>query len=96
MIARLDNTTKFRLLDFKILHQFPDFGCRAKLCWGKSCVEERDAPTQILLGARNWRYCVLSHYGMWLEFRDDSNPYVILRLTRSTETEVMVFVPGKI
>ena len=46
----------------------------------KNCDEERGAPTQVLLGACNWRYCVLSHLGMWLEFRfefgNDGNPYV--------------------
>ena len=81
MIARLDDTAKFRLPDLKVLQQYPDFGWTAKLCWAKNCDEERDAPTQILLGARNWRYCVLSHLGMWLEFRfefgdNDGNEYV--------------------
>ena len=37
-------------------------------------MEERDAPTQVLLGARNWRYCVLSHLGMWLELHFELNP----------------------
>ena len=32
MIARLDDTATFRLPDLKVLHQYPDFGCTAKLC----------------------------------------------------------------
>ena len=64
MIARLGGTAKFRLPDLKAFQQFPDFGCTAKLFWAKTCMEERDAPTQMLFGARNWRYCVLSHLGM--------------------------------
>ena len=37
-------------------------------------MEERDAPTQVLFGARNWRYCVLSHLGMWLKLHFELNP----------------------
>ena len=46
---------------------------------GKKLWEERGAPTQILIGASNWQYCVLSQLGMWLKFRfecgDDGNLY---------------------
>ena len=46
----------------------------------KSCNEECDAPTQILLNARNWRCCVLSDLGMWIkfcfEFDNDGNSYM--------------------
>jgi hypothetical protein len=74
MIARLDDTAKFRLPDLKPFFKYPDFGVTARLCWAKNCMEERDAPTQVLLGARNWRYCVLSHLGMWLELHFELNP----------------------
>jgi hypothetical protein len=53
MIARLDDTAKFRLPDLKPFFKYPDFGVTARLCWAKNCMEERDAPTQVLLGARN-------------------------------------------
>ena len=46
----------------------------------KSCNEEGGAPTQILLNARSWRYCVLSDLGMWLkfcfEFGNNGNSYM--------------------
>jgi len=74
MIARLDDTAKFRLPDLKGFRQYPDLGCTAKLCWAKNCMEERDAPTQVLFGARNWRYCTLQHLGMWLELHYELNP----------------------
>ena len=74
MIARLDDTAKFRLPDLKSFQKYPDFGVSARLCWAKNCMEERDAPTQVLFGARNWRYCVLSHLAMWLELHFELNP----------------------
>ena len=58
MIARLDDTAKFRLPELKPSVRYPDFGVTAKLCWAKNCMEERDASTQVLFGARNWRYCL--------------------------------------
>ena len=58
MIARLDDTAKFRLPELKPFVRYPDFGVTAKLCWAKNCMEERDASTQVLFGARNWRYCL--------------------------------------
>ena len=44
-------------------------------------MEERDTPTQILLSARNWGYCVLSHLRMWLDLHfelnsEDKNEFV--------------------
>ena len=37
-------------------------------------MEERDAPTQILIGAEDWRYCTLSLLGGWLEYHYLLNP----------------------
>ena len=53
MIARLDDTAKFRLPELKPFLRYPDFGCTAKLCWAKNCMEEWDALTQVLLGTHN-------------------------------------------
>ena len=44
MIARLDDTSKFRSPDLQPFLQFPDYGVTAKLCWTKNCMEERDPP----------------------------------------------------
>jgi len=69
MIARIDDTAKFRALNLQPLEDFPFFGVTARLCWSKNCYEERDAPTQILFEAGDWgwRYCVLSLLASWLE-----------------------------
>ena len=72
MIARLDDTAKFRKADLQPFHAYPEFGVTAKLCWAKNCREERDAPTQVIFGAGDWRYCVLSLLGVWLESNYES------------------------
>ena len=74
MIARIDDTAKFRAPDLQPLEDFPFFGVTARLCWSKNCYKERDAPTQILFGAEDWRYCVLSLLASWLELHFLLNP----------------------
>ncbi|KAL3773982.1 hypothetical protein ACHAW5_000582 [Stephanodiscus triporus] len=74
MIARIDDTAKFRAPDLQPLEGFPFFGVTAKLCWSKNCYEERDAPFQILFGAEDLRYCVLGLLASWLELHFLLNP----------------------
>jgi hypothetical protein len=74
MIARVDDSAKFRSPDLKIFHQFPDIGVIAKLCWSKNVMDERDAPDQVLLGAFDHRYCVLIGLALWLEYHCMLNP----------------------
>lgn len=74
MIARLDDTAKWRHPDLNPLPEYPDYGVTVKLCWSKNCLEERDAPTQVLFGAMDWRYCPLNLVGTWLELHFTLNP----------------------
>jgi len=37
-------------------------------------VDERDCPHQVLIGAMDTRYDVLSNLGVWLEFHFELNP----------------------
>ena len=68
MAARGDDTAKACLADMKPFHQYPDYGIiTIKLCWSKNVMEERDAPTQLLVGAMDYRYCVLTSTALWLE-----------------------------
>ena len=51
------------------------------LCWAKNCREERDAPTQIIFDAADWRYCVLLLLGVWIkshfkEYPDNDSNFV--------------------
>lgn len=74
LIARLDDTAKFRLPELQPYHQFPNYGVTGRLCWSKAVMEERDAPRQLLVGAQDWRYCVLSNMAQWLEYHFTLNP----------------------
>ncbi len=67
MAARGDDTAKARLADMKPFHQFEDYGVTMRLCWSKNVQEERDSPTQLLVGAMDHRYCVLTALALWLE-----------------------------
>lgn len=74
MVARLDDTAKWRQPDLMEFEEYPEFGILCKLCWSKNCFEERDAPTQLLIGAMDPRYCALSLIGVWLEYHFMVNP----------------------
>ena len=67
MAARGDDTAKARLADMLPFYQYQDYGITIKLCWSKNVTEERDAPTQLLVGAMDYRFCVLTSLALWLE-----------------------------
>jgi hypothetical protein len=74
MIARLDDSTKFRLPDLKTFNKYPEFGIVTRLCWSKNVLDERDAPDQILLGSVDHHYCALIGLGTWLKFHFTMHP----------------------
>ena len=74
LIARVDDTAKLRAFSVQPFHAFKDYGITVMLCWAKNCREERDAPTQIIFGAADWRYCLLSLLGVWIESRFEAYP----------------------
>ena len=74
MIAWVDDMAKLRSPDLKPFFQFPDYGITAKLCWTKNTNEEREPPTQLMFGVRDWRYCVVLLLAGWLEYHFKLNP----------------------
>jgi hypothetical protein len=74
LIGRVDDTAKLRAPDLQPFQQFENYGITGRLCWSKNVMEERDAPTQILFGAMDWRYCALSNLAPWLEHHFTLNP----------------------
>ena len=40
---------------------------------GQKTIKERESPTQILFGSRNWRSCVISLIAIWLEYHLELN-----------------------
>jgi len=69
LIARVNNVSKVYIADIWPHPQF-DFALVTKLCWSKNAMDERNCPDQMLLGAKDWQYCVLVglaiHLKTWL------------------------------
>ena len=74
MIGRLDDCSKFRLPELLSYSSYPDWCITARLNWSKNVVDERDCPNQVLMGAMDTRYDVLSNLGVWLEYHFELNP----------------------
>jgi hypothetical protein len=66
MIARNDDVAH---IDWDSIMSNPqyDFALKTKLRWSKNVNEERDAPEQIMLGAADWKWCVILGLAIHLE-----------------------------
>ena len=67
LIARIDDTAHVRKDSIQVCPQFPEIALVTRLRWSKNVREERDAPTQIILGAMNPIYCMLLAFSIFLE-----------------------------
>lgn len=74
MIARVDDSAKWRSPDLQPLEDFENYGVTVRLPWAKNVMDPRDAPTQVLFGAMDWRYCAISLLAVWLEYHYMINP----------------------
>lgn len=52
MIGRIDDSCRFVMKEL-YAHDSFDFALRGRMCWSKNVMEERDCPTQIILGAND-------------------------------------------
>ena len=52
LIARIDDTVHVMMDEVKVHPQF-EFSLTMRMRWTKNCLEERDAPEQIVLGSMN-------------------------------------------
>jgi hypothetical protein len=66
LIARNDDTAHVDGEEIKDSPQF-DFTLKTKLRWSKNVHEEREAPEQIMIGAGDWKFCVLLGLAIHLE-----------------------------
>jgi len=66
LIARVDDVSKIFVADLRPHLRF-HFALVTKLCWSKNVMDERDCPNQIILGAKDRRYCVLLGLAIHLE-----------------------------
>ena len=66
LIGRIDDTCQFMLAELAT-HDVHPFALRARMCWSKNVMEERQAPSQIILGAHDPDFCTLLNLGLYLE-----------------------------
>ena len=67
LIARLDDVANFSHSDITPHIEY-DFALKSKMCWSKNVLEERSAPSQIILGARDPNFCTLLALAIHFEF----------------------------
>ena len=48
-------------------HDVHPFALKARMCWSKNVMEERQAPSQIILGSHDPDFCTLLNVGLYLE-----------------------------
>ena len=60
--------------DLVIYEPFPQYAVKITVAWSKNVREERDAPSQLLIGAMDSRFCVLLNLGLWMEFIAEQHP----------------------
>ena len=66
LIGRIDDTCQFMLSELGT-HDVHPFALKARMCWSKNVMEERQAPSQIILGAHDPDFCTLLNVGLYLE-----------------------------
>jgi hypothetical protein len=67
LIARIDDTAHVLAKEVKVHNHF-DFALTVRLRWTKNCLEERDAPEQIVLGSSDPDFCVLIALAIYIQY----------------------------
>ena len=67
LIARVDDAAHV-LMNKIWAHGMFDYALQVRLRWTKNCLEERDAPEQIILGASDQDFCVLTSLSIHLQY----------------------------
>ena len=67
LIGRLDDVANFSHEDLTPHGEF-DFALKSKMCWSKNVLEERGAPDQIILGAKDPYFCTILALAIHFEF----------------------------
>jgi hypothetical protein len=77
LIARIDDTTQVLIDNIRVHDSFCN-ALKTRLNWSKNVSEERDAPWQIVIGAMDTAFCVLTSLALWMELNFRSNPNALL------------------
>jgi hypothetical protein len=67
LIARIDDTAHVKSCDLKV-HPLFEFALSVRLRWTKNCLEERDAPEQIILGSMDPDFCLIVALSVYLQY----------------------------
>ena len=67
LIARVDDAAHVLMSELQP-HGLFDYALRVCLRWMKNCLEERDAPEQIILGSSDQDFCVLTSLSIHLQY----------------------------
>jgi hypothetical protein len=77
LLARIDNTIQITIDNIRVHNEFSNC-LKTKLNWSKNVQEERDAPRQMMMGRKDWDYCVLISIGLWLKLNLMTNGSVMM------------------
>ena len=66
LIACIDDTCQFMMNELVVHDLFP-FALRGRMQWSKNVLEERQCPSQIILGSNDPDFCALLNVGIYLE-----------------------------
>ena len=67
LIARVDDAAHVLMSELRA-HGLFDYALQVCLRWMKNCLEERDAPEQIILGSSDQDFCVLTSLSIHLQY----------------------------
>jgi hypothetical protein len=67
LIARVDDVANIFASEL-CCHPQIDFALVVHLCWTKNCIDERSAPSQIILGAMDSNFCVRIGLSIYLQY----------------------------
>jgi hypothetical protein len=67
LIARIDDTAHVNACDLKVHPEF-EYALCVKLRWTKNCLEERDAPVQIIFAAMDSDFCLIAALSVYCQY----------------------------
>ena len=66
-LARVDDTCALMIDEIKSHGIYKEFALSFRMCWSKNVMEERSAPSQIMLGSSNYNFCTHLSLATFLE-----------------------------
>jgi hypothetical protein len=80
LIARIDDTAHVKCNDLSVHPNF-DFALSIRLRWTKNCMEERDAPEQIIIGSMDSEFCLIAALSIYIQY--------VLEFTNAAQSDLL-------